>query len=521
MASALAALHFLRPAFLWGLVPFGLYALALLSRGRERSPWASVVDARLLRHLMSRGALGGLFTPDVLLVPLGALSVLAAAGPTWAPQLGGGDPAHSPLVLVVELSRSMGGADVSPSRAERARLDLLELVHARPSSPTALLVVAGSAHVLMPMTDDPAVLEPYLDALSPDLMPFDGEAFTRVPALIEPLIDPEQGRLDVLLVSDGIPPDGASALADLHHRRGVGFVVLAVGAEGDPARGVPALDRAGLAAFADSADAELIQLSLAERDVGRVLRAIARNRAEALAPDDTEFWEDGGYILAIVLLLGLGLWFRRGWELWRITLASALFLLGCSGRAVDIWLTPDQQGQLLFDRGRYAEAAERFADPMRRGLALYAKSNFTEAAAAFAALDTRDGLFNLGNAYAQGGKLGSAVFAYERALAKSPTFRPARHNLDLVREILRAQQEDTDQEDLAHEEQEHGDMAAQLGADQLDTRIPPVGSNERGAESDGAALSAAEEAAWLRHVETDPGEFIKRKLAVLAAREAP
>jgi Ca-activated chloride channel homolog len=34
-------------------------------------------------------------------------------------------------------------------------------------------------------------------------------------------------------------------------------------------------------------------------------------------------------------------------------------------------LTPDQQGQLAYERGDYAGAAERFADPMWRGVALY------------------------------------------------------------------------------------------------------------------------------------------------------
>ena len=522
MASAFEAFHFLRPELLWALVPFAVYALALYFHDRRGSPWARVVDARLLQHLMSGALLRGLLTPDVMLIPLGVLAVLAAAGPTWAPQADTGDPHRSPLAIVVELSHSMGAADVSPSRAERARLELRDLVHARPSSPTALLVVAGSAHVLMPMTDDPGVLEPYLDALSPDLMPVDGEAFTRLPALLEPLAGDGRDPLSVLIVSDGLPPDGAAALAELQRRRGVAFVLLGVGAEGDPAHAAPPLDRAGLERFAASTGAELIELSLAQRDVANILRAIARNRARTLSAKDAEFWEDAGYLFAIPLLIGLALWFRRGWQLGRLTLAGVLFLLaGCSGRALDIWLTPDQQGQLLFDRGRYAEAAKRFEDPMRRGLALYAASNFDAAAAAFAALDTKEGLFNLGNAYAQGGKLGSAIHTYERALARSPTFRPARHNLDLVREILRAQQEDTDKEDMSHEEEQHGDMATQVDPDQIVRQAPPGGAHEAAAGLNALELSPAEEAAWLRHVETNPSEFLKRKLAMLAAQEAP
>jgi len=531
MAEALAAFHFLRPALLWGLLPFALYALWLGLRGVARSPWAGVVAPALLKHLVSKQPLHGLLTPDVALLPVGVLAVLGAAGPTWAPQSDSGDPSQSPLAILVELSHGMGGKDVSPSRAERARLELIDLVHARPASPTALVVVAGSAHVLMPLTDDASVLDPFLQALSPDLMPSDGEAFARAAPLIEGLADQARAPLSVLVVTDGMPPDGAAALVELHRQhllrghpapRGIGFVVLAVGSsDGDPAHGALPLDTAGLDRFADSVGAQRIDLSFAERDVRRILRAIALQRAQSLERNRAELWEDSGYLFALPLFLGVALWFRRGWLLGRLSLAGLVLLTGCSGHVLDLWLTPDQQGQLLFDAGHYEQAAERFGDPLRRGLALYAQSRFQDAAAAFASLDSKEGLYDLGNAYAQAGQLGNALAAYERALAKSPTLRSARHNADLVREILRSQQEDTDKEDMAHPERKSGDAATQINEDQLAKRSPHVAENERTPRTEDTQLSPAEEAAWLRHVSTDPAEFLKHKLAVLAARGSP
>jgi Ca-activated chloride channel family protein len=523
VANALAAFHFLRPALLWALVPFALYAVALYFRARAASPWQSAVEPRLLARLITGQRLRAWLSPDVALVPLAALAVFAAAGPTWAPQAESGDPSHSPLAIVIELSHSMGGTDVSPSRAERARLELRDLVHARPASPTSLIVVAGSAHVLMPMTDDPAVLEPYLAALAPDLMPSDGEAFALAAKLIEPMAAASKAPLSVLLVSDGIPRDGAAAFEELHRKRGVGFVLLAVGgSKGDPAHAAPPLDRSGLERFADRVGAELIELSFGERDVRRILRAVALNRAKSLARSDAEFWEDSAYLFAIPLALGVALWFRRGWALGRLSTLSVLLMLnGCSGRVADIWLTPDQQGQRLFEQGRYQEAAARFQDPMWRALSLYALGKFDAAAGSFAAIDTKEGLYNLGNAYAQGGKLGSALAAYERALRKAPTFREARHNADLVRELLASQQEDTDQEDMSKQEKNHGDAATRLDQEQVAFKTPPAGSKERAAEREGVDMGPEEEAAWLRHVDTDPAEFLKRKLATLAARGTP
>jgi len=519
MADGLAAFHVLRPALLWALVPFALYALALYFRRRARSPWERAVEPRLLAVLVAGERGRGLLTPDVMLVPLGMLAVLAAAGPAWAPQANTGDPAASPLAIVMELSRSMAATDISPSRAERARLELTDLVHARPASPTALVVVAGSAHVLMPMTDDPSVLEPYLGALAPELMPFDGEAFPRAAKLLEPLARDAKAPLSVVIVTDGMPPEGAAAFQRLHDTLGVGFVVLAVGAKGDPAQGAPPLDRAGLERFADDVDGTVVGLSFGERDVERILRAVALHRAKTRAKSDAEFWEDEAWLFAVPLAFGVALWFRRGWVLKRLALTSLLLGAGCGGRPLDVWLTPDQQGQLLFDAGRYHEAAERFQDPLWRGLACYAEGKFADAAASFSAVDTKEGLYDLGNAYAQAGQLESALRAYDRALAKAPTFRDARHNADLVREILRAQQEDTDREDMMNPEKQHGDATTRLSHDQLVFKPAPAGSKQ--GEADGEndfALSRAEEAAWLKHVETPPGEFLKRKLAALAER---
>jgi len=523
MASHFAAFHFLRPELLWALAPFVVYALSLALRGRQASPWARAVAPHLLRHLMHRSRLRSAVGPEALLALAGAIAVIAAAGPTYRPQPDTGDPAKSPLVIVMDLGSSMAAQDVSPSRAERARLELRDLVRARPESPTALIVVAGSAHVLMPLTDDPSVLDQYLNALEPDLMPFDGEAFAKAASLVEAMAPQAKAPLGVLLVTDGIPPPGAAAFAELRRKVGAGFVVLAVGGSGDPAKGVPAFDHAGLDRFADSVDGELVELSFAERDVRRILSALALHQAKTLDPDDARFWEDAGYLCVIPLALGIALWFRRGWVLGRHLSALTLLLLsvsGCSGRPADLWLTPDQQGRLLFDEGRYAEAAERFQDPMWKGLAYYANQKFADAAAAFAAVDTKEGLYNLGNAYAQGGKLGAALHAYDRALARSPTFREARHNADLMRELIAAQTEDTDKEDLKQDpNQGPDDEKVKVTEDQLAGMQVPPSKKDREAAPEAIALSPAEEAAWLRHVETDPKDFLKQKLALLAARE--
>jgi Ca-activated chloride channel family protein len=504
--SELAAFHFLRPDLLYWLVPSALYALYLWLRGAARSPWSGAVSPQLLPHLLGRAGARRWVRPETLLLVTAALAALAAAGPSFAARSDASDPKDSRLIVVFELSRSMSRRDVSPSRVERARLALLDLLRQRPESPTALVVVAGSAHVLMPFTDDAAALAPSVQALSPELMPFDGQAFEQAARRVEQLARGQEPPPAVLVVSDGMPPAGVAAFTRLRREQGLGLVTLSIGR-----------DDASLARLASRSGGAHIALSFGARDTARVLSAIAQTRAARLAPGDAHFWRDDGPWLALPLAAAIALWFRRGWVLPRLALAALALPIGaCSPGVEGIWLTPDQQGRLRFERGDYLGAAARFEDPLWKGLSFYAAEQWDTAVQSFVSVEGPVGLFCLGNAYAQGGKLQSALETYERGLRIAPTDRKLRKNRDKLRELLRSLQEDTDLESAKSEERDHGDRAAALDRSQLAKALsdqPPPS-----AVAQAAAQDPIEERAWLSRLSTDPSEFLQRKLALQAAR---
>lgn len=529
MVEQLRHAHFLRPVVLWLLVPIALGCISWLVQIGRRSPWAPFVHPTLLAHLEHQGSKKRAFGPEMLALILGALATLCAAGPTYRAQADSDDPAQSPLIVVFELSESMSKTDVSPSRAERARLELLDLLRARPSSPTALVVVAGTAHVAMPFTDDVAALLPYVEALSPDIMPSSGQNFTAAAQLVEHLIEASALHPAVLLVSDGMPAPGADAFRQLAQKRKLGLTALSLGqddAERDVLSRLVQVD---------------VELSFTSRDVKRLLAAIANARAGQVEAKDARYWQDEAPTWAWLIALGVAAWFRPGFLLpgqrrgtskvvgihrsssatsrQLSTVALVLVLTGCSPTLESIWLTPDQQGQLSFDRGDYEKAARRFVDPRRKGLAYYAAEKWDQAAASFLELQDAEGLFMLGNAYAEGGKLQSALHAYERALEKQPTFRAARRNADRIRNLLHSLQEDTDLESAKQTEGDHGDDATQVDPDALAPKNMPKAHSVDNSAGDAPAL---ESTAWLKRLTTDPSEFLKRKLATQAARgEAP
>jgi len=185
-----------------------------------------------------------------------------------------------------------------------------------------------------------------------------------------------------------------------------------------------------------------------------------------------------------------------------------------AAKFVDLWLTPDQQGQRLFDQGRFEEAAERFTDPMRRGTALYRAGEFETAAAAFARVDSAEAALNRGNALVLLGSYEQAIPAFQRALQLKPGWSAAETNLAIAEARLRA---------LAPPEDDAGGTGGRLEADDyvIDNSGRTDKSDQQQVEEGGQAGSDRElRALWMRRVQTRPADFLKVRFAQqLAKRE--
>ncbi|MGV8352562.1 vWA domain-containing protein, partial [Pseudomonas aeruginosa] len=65
--------------------------------------------------------------------------------------------------------------DLSRTRLEQARRKLLDQLRTRNDAQTAIVVYAGSAHTLVPLSDDQLTARNLLDALKPSIMPEPGQ----------------------------------------------------------------------------------------------------------------------------------------------------------------------------------------------------------------------------------------------------------------------------------------------------------------------------------------------------------
>ena len=249
-----------------------------------------------------------------------------------------------------------------------------------------------------------------------------------------------------------------------------------------------------------------------EFDVRWVARR-AQSHLEQKETDSETRWKDVGWWLTIPIAMLGALWFRRGWTIRWVSVLVLWFAFawhdGASAaewRFVDLWLTPDQQGRVLYDRGDYAGAAERFADPMWRGAALYRAGRYDDAIDAFARVDTAESDFDQGDALAKLGKLPAAIASYQRALKRDPAFAAAKANLELLQKLI--------------PKKEPGDETQ--AEQQQDPEYTPdsIKFDERGKNGVTDQIDAAKQTAdmWMRNIQTTPAQILRRKFAIEAAR---
>jgi len=196
----------------WRAPWFGLLALQPLLfwlwQRRRRQRLAHYADAHLLPWALAdaprvRGAAGRAAANGLAWLLLAA----AAAGPRLPLQLEPGSdsaPArrHALTVFVLlDVSASMAATDIAPSRLARARLELADWIRRLSGERVGIIVYAGAAGVLLPATDDPALLRRALELADSSLIEQPGTRLAAALKLAGRQLQPARSKA-ILLVSD-------------------------------------------------------------------------------------------------------------------------------------------------------------------------------------------------------------------------------------------------------------------------------------------------------------------------------
>jgi Ca-activated chloride channel homolog len=238
------------PDLLWLAVALPLIvALGVWSWTRRRRRAAAALGSPLLLERLGAGDLGAFPLRRLALLVVAAAALgMAAAGPRWGLESVEQPGFAADLVLALDVSRSMLARDVTPNRMERQRVLARRILRELPGDRVGLVVFAGRANVLAPLTADHGTLHLYLDALDPNIVSQGGTALsTAIRQGADLARGPEDaGRGVVVLVSDGESLEERDAVlreADRASRLGVTVHTVGIGTpQGAPVPARPGLE---------------------------------------------------------------------------------------------------------------------------------------------------------------------------------------------------------------------------------------------------------------------------------------
>ncbi|PMK01153.1 VWA domain-containing protein [Vibrio sp. 10N.261.55.A7] len=541
--------HFIRPFWLLAFIPM---VLLLWLRWREESQpsWKDILPEHL-RSALTIGETGWRKQlPLKLLMVIVTIAIVICAGPSWQREASPFGEDKASMLVVLDNSESMLSKDLPPSRLERSKQKIRDLLALRAGGSTGLVVYSGSAHVAMPVTQDSQVFEPFLAAITPEIMPVDGKRAENAIPLFDQQLSGELGST-VLLVTDGVNPATIQAYESYFEQSPYQLLILAAGSKNTDSKNP--IDWDSLASLASKTGGRLVAVTVDNSDVAALSRAIERNMQ--LNGESSMPWKDMGYGLLIPIALIMLLWFRKGWLVqWCVvglTLSVVSYSPNLAAKTVhltadsvpetetltawnkaeqwwwDLWLTPNQQGQRHFNQQDYLEAAKHFDDPLHKGTAYYYASEFRLAHSAFLQVEstagvTSDlGLYNAASALARQREYLAARDLLEALASKkdlNPTLRlDVEHNLAVFRGII--------EEVNRTSESQSGTTDGPEESFELDDDKPRTGD---GAEENTAAelmlketlnareILGSDELAdkWLKRVEADPKYFLRAKFQI-------
>ena len=436
--------HFLRTDYVW----WGIAVLIFISVGllfyKEPYAWKKHITKHLRPYVIQKGTTWKAILIRLSVVVMFILCFIAYLGPTWDQVNGPTKKIKSQFIIALDMSKSMLAKDISPTRLERAKFKIHDLLEANPRAETNLVVFSGSSHVAIPFTTDYKIILDQLDGLLPKMMPVPGTAFKGLFNKMDSLLTDNKAQGKILLITDDLEDLSIEQASMFLQQNNVKLYIYPFATQSGGI--IPSykknsvLDVNKLNSLAQMDAVDILELTLDNSDVEDLAKTISDELVFEDKPDEKdENWKDNGYWLVFPLAFMFLFSFRKGWALNLIIICISLN--SCSDdknekttdfKFRDLWYTNAYQAQQEYDKQNYLAAAVKFDDPMRKGIAYYKAGDYLSAQTAFEQDTTVSGLYNLGLTYAKLGQLNKSQAVFEKVLQKDPSNENANSNLQQI-----------------------------------------------------------------------------------------
>ncbi|PIQ97411.1 MAG: hypothetical protein COV67_04280 [Nitrospinae bacterium CG11_big_fil_rev_8_21_14_0_20_56_8] len=205
--------------------------------------WGYQRKQTLIRQFCGEGRMSALVGPGtllrqrrrlILLTVAGLAGILALTQPRWGFLWEDVHQEGVDLIVVLDVSNSMRAEDVTPSRIERARHKIADLLGLLAGDRFGLVAFAGTAFVQCPLTLDYSAARLFLNAVDTDLIPVQGTHLGEaIRTATRAFRLQEKTSRAIILITDGEDQEG-EGLAAAKEAADLGIKIFTIGI-GDPA----------------------------------------------------------------------------------------------------------------------------------------------------------------------------------------------------------------------------------------------------------------------------------------------
>ena len=477
------------PIYLWLLVLIPVLVLVrFISYRNQRKRLRKFGDPSLLKELMPDVSR---FRPSVKFwVLLGALALLIVmlARPQFGTKINHEKRVGIETIIALDISNSMLAEDIIPSRLDRSKMMVENLVDHFTNDKIGLIVFAGDAFVQLPITSDYVSAKMFLSSINPSMMATQGTDIARAIEMATHSFTQEEGiGKAIIVITDGEDHEGgALEAAEAAKDEGMRVYVLGVGStNGAPipitGTGNYMTDRAGntvMSALNEEMCKQVAQAgggayihvennSAAQQQLDSELDKLAKKETSTTVYSEfDEQFQAVGILVLLLLIIEICILDRRNPLLKRVSLfgkrkvvAVVLVMLAMSASAQ----TDRQyirQGNKLFRSGDYSNAEVSYRKAIEKnpknpqavynlGNALMAQKKDSAAVAQFESaskLETNPlrkakAFHNMGVVCQSHKMYGEAIEAYKNALRLNPADNETRYNLVLCKHQQQKQQQ--------------------------------------------------------------------------------
>lgn len=225
-------------------------ALSVLAIARREAAVRLFIDAGLIPMLNAQAGRARLVVKAMLCAAALGLIAVALARPQWNPRPREVMRKGRDVCFLIDVSRSMLAEDLAPTRLERAKLWVRDVLTQASGDRVALVAFAGAPVVKCPLTHDYGFMRSALTDLSPESVTLGGTAIgDAVRIAIDEVFDPSDPRFkDIILITDGedhesFPVEAAKAAG------AAGIRIIAIGIGDEAGSPIPVTDARGQRTF--------------------------------------------------------------------------------------------------------------------------------------------------------------------------------------------------------------------------------------------------------------------------------